>query len=128
MGSNTESQYGERFFDLDRSIGLQIEKENQQRQYAHAVMSGEKQTFEEWYAAGKYDPRLWYSMAWVHENFREWFVTVGTRRINEPGRVGYEYMWMNNNTTLCIFFEGEWGEALKTDWVFESPHPKERYE
>jgi len=58
--SLTESQYGERFFDLDRAMSNKLDKENAQKQYKWDIKeNGGNETFEEWFEAGNYDPNEW---------------------------------------------------------------------
>ncbi len=68
--SQTESQYGERWFEFDRAIGKQMELDNAKRQYQVLVdagedtyMLGDKEypyaDFQAWYDAGNYNRHDW---------------------------------------------------------------------
>lgn len=60
--SATESNYGERFFEIDRNISIKLNKENALRQYNEMISNSENnenQTFEQWFESGNYDPTDW---------------------------------------------------------------------
>jgi hypothetical protein len=57
--SQTQSTYGERWFEFDRAIGEQMERENQERQYNLYVSNGGTMTIEEWENDGRYDKHDW---------------------------------------------------------------------
>lgn len=60
--SITQSNYGERFWDMERSMMKQMDKENAKRQYKEQLEDGDiedGQTFEQWFESGNYDPNDW---------------------------------------------------------------------